>query len=139
MPESSALAAFAQRLAFLRAQKQMSQTQLAEALGYGKSTLSRWEDGDTSPGVVEIRRVVEFFGCTADYLLGISDHPQHLRPGDWLVDLVVLDAALAGKQLGPTERLGVPIPARFQVVDSSRYAALDAQARDALRPRKKPR
>ena len=130
---------FADRFNTLCAQRRLTQAEVADRLGIGKSTVGRWVAGENEPTLSGIRSVAEFFSCSADYLCGLSDHPQALRPGDWLVDLVVLDAALAGKPLGPTERLGTPIPARFQVVDSSRYAALDAQARDALRPRKKPR
>jgi transcriptional regulator with XRE-family HTH domain len=134
MPESTN---FPDRLALLRSAKQLSQPALATAVGLGKSTIQKWEAGENEPMLSGIRKLAAYFGCTCDYLMGASDHPQHLRPGDWLVDLAILDDALAGKPIDAKQALAYPIPARHRIVTSSEYAALLAQATSARSRRKK--
>jgi hypothetical protein len=71
-------------------------------------------------------------------LLGDDGDPRSTpRPGDWLVDLDVLDGALAGKVFDQDENLAVPIPARFKIVDSTEYAAVRRQAKESARRAKR--
>lgn len=130
---------FAQRLASLRAQRHLNQVETADQSGIGRSTISRLESGESQPTLDTIATLAKFFGCTADYLCGISDHPQALRPGDWLVDLDTYDAAVAGDQRVGGEALGVPIPDRFRICTSKEYAALRPAALAGLghTPKKK--
>lgn len=138
--QDSSPTTFATRLKQLRQARGLSQPDLADAISAGKTTVSKWEAAETEPVLSGIRSLATFFGCTADYLIGLSDHPQALRPGDWLVDLVVLDAVLDGQQVARGEGLAVPIPSRFKIVDSAEYARISTRAREAAnRPRKKPR
>ena len=64
---------FPERLAELREERKLSQNELNRALGLGSGpTISRWERGLQSPSVEYIIMLCEFFGCTADYLLGLK-------------------------------------------------------------------
>lgn len=77
---------FAQRLASLRSARKLNQVELAEATGLGKTTINKWENGETEPVLSSIRRLAEFFGCTADYLCGLTEHQTQYPSGFWMVD-----------------------------------------------------
>ena len=61
------------RIAIARKAAEMNQDQVAEAIGVHKQTISRWESGKRAPNGEEIRLLVELFGCSADFILGLSD------------------------------------------------------------------
>ena len=61
------------RIALARKAIGMNQDQVAEAIGVHKQTISRWESGKRAPNGEEIRTLVNLFGCSADFLLGLSD------------------------------------------------------------------
>ena len=64
---------FASRLRDLRNEYEMSQAALADALGIVKSTIGLYETGDTVPDARTIKKYAEFFGVSADWLLGLSE------------------------------------------------------------------
>lgn len=139
MPDFSTTT-FAIRIAKLRAERGITQKQLGDAIGVGQSTITDWErrDDPTDPGLSGVRRLAEFFGCTVDYLVGLRDHQQPLQPGDWLVDLDVLDRIAAGeKPVGEAD--GVPIPPRHRIVTSTEYARLLREAKEKATARRKKR
>ncbi|CAO1610918.1 putative phage related repressor [Brochothrix thermosphacta] len=87
---------FAERLKELRERKNLTQTGLAEFLGYKNyTTVSKWESGDSLPRGREIKTLSEYFGVSADYLLGI-------------------DKELENKPLSSIER--IPIPAETKTL-----------------------
>ncbi|MDR1015669.1 MAG: helix-turn-helix domain-containing protein [Coriobacteriales bacterium] len=45
---------------------------LAKLIGVSRATVSGWELGTSEPGGESIRRMTRVFGCSADYLLGLS-------------------------------------------------------------------
>ncbi len=47
--------------------------ELADYVGCSIGTVYNWESGRVEPGGKEIRKLSKAFGCTADYLVGISD------------------------------------------------------------------
>ena len=60
------------RLKELRRAKGLTQSDMAlrfrlTGVGYGA-----WERGDTEPSIDNIMRLCEFFGCTADSLIGLA-------------------------------------------------------------------
>ena len=71
---------FGERLKELRKEKGLTQTQLAEAVGSQKETISRYENGGREPSNVFLLNVSEYFDTTIAYLLGASDikHRQEL-------------------------------------------------------------
>lgn len=63
----------AQRIKELRKACGVSQKKLAEAVGVDKRSVIFWEQEINEPKATYIRNMAQFFGCTADYLLGLSD------------------------------------------------------------------
>lgn len=64
------------RLYRLRLDATMSQADLARLLGTGPLQVSRYETGRVLPNAEALVRISETFGCTVDYLLGLSDIAQ---------------------------------------------------------------
>ncbi|EOH8748971.1 helix-turn-helix domain-containing protein [Enterococcus faecalis] len=69
---------FAQRLKNLRETKNLTQTELAEMLGYKNyTTVSKWESGDSLPRGKELKLLAEIFNISTDYMLGIE---KNIKP-----------------------------------------------------------
>lgn len=61
---------FAKRLKYLRKSRRLSQAKLAEYLGLGQQAVAKWEHGKAEPHLSKLRTLIDFFGVTADFLLG---------------------------------------------------------------------
>lgn len=70
---------FAIRLKMMREQKDISLSQLAEAVGSTKSALSRYENGKMEPGLKILIRLSKYFGVTLDWMAGNGniDNVEH--------------------------------------------------------------
>ena len=64
------LSGIGKRLALAREKAGYSQDALAEETGYSAITVSRWENGHTAMKAVDIIKVTQVLGISADYLLG---------------------------------------------------------------------
>lgn len=65
---------FSERLKQARIEKNYTQTELAELLGYSNyTTVSKWESGDSLPRGKELKKLAKLFNLSTDYLLGLSD------------------------------------------------------------------
>lgn len=64
---------FAERLKELRKEKNMTQVQLAEALGVSKGTIAMWEIGKREPNFETLDRLSDIFDKRIDYILGYSN------------------------------------------------------------------
>lgn len=62
-----------QRIKELRLENKVSQKKLADAIGVDKRAVIFWEQEVNEPKASYIKSIAEYFGCTADYLLGLSD------------------------------------------------------------------
>ena len=62
-----------ERLEQLREKFGISRKKLGEKLGLAQMTVYRWESGEQAPNVLYLIMLCEFFGCTADYLIGLED------------------------------------------------------------------
>ena len=60
---------FGEVLGDLLSEKNMSQKQLAEALSIPSSTLSNYFQNTREPNFATLKRLADYFGVTADYLL----------------------------------------------------------------------
>ena len=60
------------RLKELRIEKGIKQIELARLMSVGQQTVSRYETGERDLSTDSISFLCRLFGCTADYLLGIS-------------------------------------------------------------------
>ena len=66
---------FSQTLSALRRQRNLSQRAAAADLGISQPLLSHYEKGTREPGLNFVCRVCDYYGVTADYLLGRASHP----------------------------------------------------------------
>ena len=53
---------------------------------YAVITISSWESGRKLPPADVILQLARFYGCTTDYIMGLSDDPTLLRTSDKLVN-----------------------------------------------------
>ena len=63
------------RLGELISGKNMTQKQFAAELGYTNTAVNNWVRGVRSPDLETAIRLSEYFGCTVDYFLGVSNSP----------------------------------------------------------------
>ena len=64
---------FCERLKDLRKENNLSTIQLANALGVGDSTISRWENGLRVPSIDHLYNIAIFFKVSSDYLIGLEN------------------------------------------------------------------
>ena len=64
---------FGDILALLRHEKELSQRELASELHISQALLSHYEKGTREPGLPFVGRVCDYFGVTADFVLGRSE------------------------------------------------------------------
>ena len=64
---------FGETLRILRAEKNVTQGELAKTLGCSQSMITRWENGECEPTAPYIAAVAKFFDVSADYILGLKD------------------------------------------------------------------
>lgn len=64
---------FAERLRKARESKNLTQTELAEEMGYKNyTTISKWESGSSLPRGKELKMLSKLFDLSTDYLLGMD-------------------------------------------------------------------
>ena len=64
---------FAQRLKELRLEKHLTTRELAKEIGVTNITISRWENNKSCATHDKIILLAQFFGVSADYILGLKD------------------------------------------------------------------
>lgn len=64
---------FAKRLKELRTEKEITQKELADAIGVTQSIITRWEKDECEPTATVIAKIAKHFGVSSDYLLGLED------------------------------------------------------------------
>lgn len=64
------MAQFDKVLKLLRNEKNMSQQELADALGISKSSINMYERGERQPNFEVLETIADFFNVDIDYLLG---------------------------------------------------------------------
>ncbi len=70
---------FALRLKEERERKGLSQAALAKEIGVGVSTIGMWESTSRIPSAKTLNKLLKFFGCSLDYLLGNSDQREAIE------------------------------------------------------------
>lgn len=108
MPSTSQPSLFAERLQSHRIKSDLSQEGLADKILVGKSSVQRWEAGETFPDVRELLRLCDLFKVTPNYLTGYSDTPLGLWPDQYLIDEQLADEMRADPQLKGTVLWKVP-------------------------------
>ena len=61
------------RIKDLREDRDLRQSDVAEAVGIDQRSLSNYETGKTKPDSDVVVRLARFFGVSCDYLLGVTD------------------------------------------------------------------
>ena len=80
---------FTEILKDLRKQKKVTQVQLAEAIGVSAGNVGDWENGKSRPNYEALISLANFFGVSADVLLGLKEVDERTTVlADWEVDLV---------------------------------------------------
>ncbi len=64
---------FKDRIKMLREGKGLNLTQLAVAFDLKEAGVRAWELGRTKPNADTLIKLAQYFNCTTDYLLGLSD------------------------------------------------------------------
>lgn len=64
---------FSHRIKELRAEKQITQRELASHLHLSSNLICEWEKGRCSPNIDTLKKLSDFFECTVDYLIGNTD------------------------------------------------------------------
>ena len=67
---------FPETLSALRRGKNINQRTAAAELGISQALLSHYENGAREPGLSFVCRACDYYGVSADYLLGRSDLPD---------------------------------------------------------------
>lgn len=63
---------FGAKLTALRSEKGVTQDEVANALDISNKTVSKWENGSSSPDLEMLVRIAEYFDVSTDYLLNVS-------------------------------------------------------------------
>jgi transcriptional regulator with XRE-family HTH domain len=59
-----------------RERVKLTQVEVSARLNVSLSLCGQWERGDREPSLEKFRQVVELYGVSADYLLGLDDNPR---------------------------------------------------------------
>ncbi|MCL2176412.1 MAG: helix-turn-helix domain-containing protein [Firmicutes bacterium] len=66
---------FGERITELRQDRGLTQRQMADVFNISQSTIALWETGKTEPNFEMLKKLANYFGVSADYLIGVKDHP----------------------------------------------------------------
>ncbi|NBI09943.1 XRE family transcriptional regulator [Colidextribacter sp. OB.20] len=67
---------FAVRLRELRQEKHMTQRQMGDLMGITERNYQRWEKGEVNASGTALIFLGDFFGVSADYLLGRTENRE---------------------------------------------------------------
>lgn len=66
----------AKRLLELRSTRNLSRRAVAASTGMTERTYQRYENAERDPSAPALRALADFYGVSADYLLGRTDEPD---------------------------------------------------------------
>ena len=95
------------RLKLLRKQRGLLQKDVAEHLNVAISTYSYWENGKFEPDQESLSKLADFFGVSADYLLGRDEKSPPVKNGGRGIKIPVYGEIAAG----------IPIEAIEDIID----------------------
>ncbi|WMM24091.1 helix-turn-helix transcriptional regulator [Tissierella sp. MB52-C2] len=87
---------FSDRLRYLRASHGLTQEKLSkdieEVFGYpiAKATISQYENGNREPSISMLINLAQYFNCSIDYLVGISDHISIIDSSEFMNKMLLL-------------------------------------------------
>lgn len=69
---------FCERLYTLRKEQNLTMERFGIVMEVTKQAVCRWENGERQPSLEMLARIAEFYGVSADYLLGLSDKRERM-------------------------------------------------------------
>ena len=69
----------ARNLSAFRKARGLTQAELAERINYSDKVISKWERGESTPDVVVLNRLAQFYGVTVDRFLREGDAPPPVK------------------------------------------------------------
>lgn len=63
----------AERIKTLRTERNIGQNFLAKEIDVSNASISYWENAKQEPSAQAIYKMAQYFGVSADYILGITD------------------------------------------------------------------
>lgn len=88
---------FSERLRELRNNAGISQKSLAAALQVSQQAVAKWESESSSPNPEMLSRIADYFGVSADYLLGKTDIKKTSGSSTEVTDEDIQFALFGGK------------------------------------------
>lgn len=70
------LKVFPERLRMLRKEKKMTQREMGDLMGITERNYQRWERGEVNASGTALIFLGDYFGVSADYLLGRTDNRE---------------------------------------------------------------
>lgn len=70
----------AKRLRMLRESKGMTLQEIADILGIPKTTYASYEQAKSEPNISMIVKIVEYYGISVDWLLGVGEYAKSPPP-----------------------------------------------------------
>lgn len=98
----------------LREEKGLSMAKAAEAFGIPKSTYSSYEYGRSEPNIDTVIKIADYYGTTADYILG---RPEAKPPKDPLNEFVDKTNMPSKEKAALAKWLALPLQKRQAVLD----------------------
>ncbi|AZK44800.1 helix-turn-helix domain-containing protein [Paenibacillus lentus] len=92
---------FAERLKSIMEEKNMSQTELSDLTGIGKSSISQYLSGKNEPNQKRIEKFADALNCSTAYLNGITTCSDPTDNPNGLKNIPVAEAA---KRLGKSKQ-----------------------------------
>lgn len=59
----------------------LSRGELAQKVGRSEAAIGKWERGESSPDLSDASKLAAVFGCTTDYLAGITEERTYSKVG----------------------------------------------------------
>lgn len=81
------------RIKEIRKKKKLTLQQVADAIGVGNNTISRYETGKREPKLKTWEKLANFFNVSVTYLMGISDQTLKLYRVSTSFDSYIVKAA----------------------------------------------
>ncbi|MDR1131874.1 MAG: helix-turn-helix domain-containing protein [Oscillospiraceae bacterium] len=97
---------FSGALSELRRSRDLSQRKLAGDLHISQSLLSHYENGTREPGLLLVCRICDYFGVTADFLLGRGGSDAGCLPAAFTALMQALDGGGSALRLTALGYLG---------------------------------
>ena len=88
------------RIKELCEQRNITIQRLETSLGFGKSTIKKWEE--SSPSADKIIKIADYFGVSTDYLLGVTDIQSPIK--SFISDKDVVSFQRAREKMSETDR-----------------------------------